>query len=103
MAVRATQNLGPHVHSESEQLFAGKLASKYVLRLYVAGRGVFSARAMGNIKRLCDTILRGRCELQIIDLYQQPTLAKRDHVVTVPTLVKLYPPPVVTLIGDMSN
>jgi len=86
-----------------EQLLGGHLASKYVLRLYVAGSAVHSIRAIENVRQLCSTLLRGRSDLYVIDLHQQPALAKRDRIVIVPTLIRVSPKPTVTLVGEMSN
>ena len=82
---------------------AEQSGATYVLRLYVAGTNLHSVRAIENTRRLCDEFLQGRCELHVIDLYQQPTLAQRDRIVTVPVLVKLFPPPTVRFVGDMSD
>lgn len=82
---------------------AEQSGATYVLRLYVAGTNLHSVRAIENTRRLCDEFLRGRCELHVIDLYQQPTLAQRDRILTVPALVKLFPPPTVRFVGDMSD
>jgi hypothetical protein len=89
--------------AEFERLLAGESGGKFVLRLYVAGSNPYSLRAIENTRRLCAEFLAGNCELHVIDLYQQPTLARRDRIVTVPALVKVSPPPVVTLVGDMSD
>ena len=77
--------------------------SQYVLRLYVAGATTRSARAIASIKKLCEQHLEGRYELSVIDLYQQPVLAKGDQIVATPTLVKELPTPLRRLIGDLSN
>jgi circadian clock protein KaiB len=88
---------------EFQQQLAEESGATYVLRLYVAGTNLHSVRAIENTRRLCAEFLRGRCELQVIDLYQQPTLAQRDRILTVPALVKLSPPPTVRFVGDMSD
>lgn len=80
-----------------------KTQSRYVLRLYVAGATPRSARAISSIKRICEEHLQGRYELSVIDLYQQPVLAKGDQIVATPTLVKELPTPLRRLIGDLSN
>jgi circadian clock protein KaiB len=76
---------------------------RYVLRLYVAGQTANSIRAIANIKRICERELEGRYDLEIIDLYQQPQLARGEQIVAVPTLIKELPPPLRRIIGDMSN
>ncbi len=76
---------------------------KYVLRLYVSGSTSKSALAVENIKRICEQYLKNRYDLEVIDIYQQPHLARHEQIVAVPTLIKRRPPPVRRLIGDMSN
>ena len=76
---------------------------KYVLRLYVSGSTSKSALAIENIKRICKQHLKDRYELEVIDIYQQPSLARDEQIVAVPTLIKRFPPPVRRLIGDLSN
>lgn len=75
----------------------------FVLQLYVAGQTPRSVRAVANIKRICEEYLRGRFELDVIDLYQQPHLAHDQQIVAVPTLIRKVPPPVRRIIGDLSN
>ena len=76
---------------------------KYVLRLYVTGMTPKSTRAISNLKKLCEEHLGGRYELQVIDIYQQPALAKGEQIIAAPTLIKELPLPLRRLIGDMSN
>ncbi len=76
---------------------------KYILKLYIAGLSPRSERAITNIKKICETHLKGRYELQVIDLYQYPKLAKGEQIVAVPTLVKKLPLPLRKIIGDMSD
>ena len=75
----------------------------YVFRLYVSGSTLKSALAIENIKRICEQHLKDRYELEVIDIYQQPNLARDEQIVAVPTLIKLMPLPVRRLIGDLSN
>lgn len=76
---------------------------RHGLRLYVAGMTPRSARAIANIKEICEQHLKGLYDLEVIDLYQQPVLAKRDQIIAVPTLIKKLPPPLRRLIGDLSD
>ena len=76
---------------------------QYVLRLYVAGVTPRSLAAMSCIKRICEEHLRGRYQLEVIDIYQQPVLARGDQIVAVPTLIRKLPAPLRRLIGDMSD
>ncbi len=75
----------------------------YVLRLYVTGTTPASVRAVANIKRICEEYLQGRYELEVIDLYQQPDLAKEAQIIAAPTLIKKLPLPLRRLIGDMTD
>ncbi len=86
---------------ESEKHKAGK--DKYVLRLYIAGVTPRSQRAIGTVKKICDEYIPGRCDLEIIDIYQQPKLAKGEQIIAVPTLIKKLPLPLRRVIGDMSD
>jgi len=72
------------------------------LRLYVAGQTPNSIRAIENMKRICEEFLKGRYDLEVIDIYQQPVLAKGDQIIAVPTLIKKLPLPLRKFIGDMS-
>jgi circadian clock protein KaiB len=76
---------------------------RYVLRLFVAGMNPNSLRAIENIKHICETYLAGRYQLDVIDVYQQPILAKDGQIVAAPTLIKELPPPLRKLVGSMSD
>jgi len=76
---------------------------RYVLRLYVTGMTERSTQAFANIKAICEEHLHGRYELEVIDIYQNPHLAKDGQIVAAPTLVKALPLPLRRLIGDLSN
>jgi circadian clock protein KaiB len=78
-------------------------AETYVLRLYVAGLTPRSRRAISNIKEICEEYLSKRYELQIIDVYQRPVLAREEQIVATPTLVKRLPAPLRRFIGDLSE
>jgi circadian clock protein KaiB len=76
---------------------------RYVLRLYIAGMSIRSSHAIENIKTLCEEHLKGRYELEVIDIYQHPELAERAQVIAVPTLIKSLPPPLRKFIGDLHD
>jgi len=76
---------------------------KYVLKLYVTGLTPASTRAITNIKQICEEHLQGRYELEVIDIYQQPVLAKGEQIIAAPTLIKKLPLPLRKFIGDMSD
>lgn len=86
-----------------EKAAAAMRKEHYVLRLYVTGTTARSIRAITNIKRICDSQLKGRCTLEVVDVYQQPTLAEGEQIVAAPTLVKKMPLPLRKLVGDFSN
>lgn len=75
---------------------------KYLLRLYVTGTTPQSIRAISNIKEICEEHLKGRYELEVIDLYKQPGLASGEQIIAAPTLIKKLPLPLRRIIGDMS-
>jgi circadian clock protein KaiB len=76
---------------------SGEPAPRYEFRLYIAGSNLNSAHAIEHVRELCNTLRPSACVYEVIDLYQQPGLAKRDEVVAAPTLVKIFPPPRRTL------
>ena len=75
----------------------------YDLRLYVAGQTPRSVHAFANLKRICEEHLAGRYRIQIIDLLENPQLAKGDQILAIPTLVRNIPKPARKIIGDLSN
>ena len=76
---------------------------RYQLRLFVTGMTPRSARAVRNIREICEEHLPGRYELEVIDIYQHPDQARTEQIVVTPTLVKYLPIPVRKLIGDLSD
>ena len=78
-------------------------SKEYVLRLYVAGTTSKSIRAVANIKEICESSLKDRYDLEVIDIYQQPVLVKGEQIIAAPTLVKKLPLPLRKFIGDMSD
>jgi circadian clock protein KaiB len=78
-------------------------AGVLVLRLYVTGSSPLSARAVRNVSQLCEQHLRGRYDLRVIDLYQEPWLARDAQLVAAPTLIKVRPLPARRFIGSMRD
>jgi len=76
---------------------------KYVLKLYITGMTPRSQEALRKLEKVCHEYLGDNYELEVIDIYQQPTLAKGDQIIAVPTLVKKLPLPLRRLIGDLSQ
>ncbi len=91
----------PHAESNLERM--GGKAPRYVLRLYVTGTTPKSQLAIRNIKNICENELKGRYDLEVIDIYQQPALASGEQVLAAPTLIKKLPRPLRRLVGDMSD
>ena len=75
----------------------------YQLRLYIAGQSPRSITAVSNLKKICDVHLDGRYAIEVIDLIEQPHLAKADDILAIPTLVRRLPPPIRKIIGDLSD
>lgn len=82
---------------------SGPAPQRYVLRLYVSGTTARSVRAIASMRRLCETHLKGRYDLDVVDVYQDPEATKEGQIVAVPTLVRLLPAPLRRLIGDLSD
>lgn len=73
------------------------------LRLYVAGQTPKSIAAFSNLKKICEEHLKGKYRIEVIDLLENPTLARGDQILAIPTLVRKLPEPVRKIIGDLSN
>jgi len=75
----------------------------YELRLYLAGHSPRSVRAVENLRRTCEEYLPGRYRIELVDLLENPQLARGDEIIAVPTLVRKMPEPVRRIIGDLSD
>ena len=73
------------------------------LRLYVAGQTPKSIAAFANLKKMCEEHLKGQYTIEVVDLLENPKLAKGDQILAIPTLVRKLPPPLRKIIGDLSN
>ncbi|MBI2830627.1 MAG: circadian clock protein KaiB [Chloroflexi bacterium] len=73
------------------------------LRLYVAGQTPKSIAAFANLKKICEEHLKGKYTIEVIDLLENPRLAKGDQILAIPTLVRKLPEPLKKIIGDLSN
>ncbi len=89
--------------ADTGDLPTGPAAPHYVLRLYVTGSTPRSARAIENMRRICEEHLAGRYELEVIDVYQLPEAAREAQLIAAPTLVLLLPEPLRRIIGDLTN
>ncbi|HMK66011.1 MAG TPA: circadian clock KaiB family protein [Thermodesulfobacteriota bacterium] len=88
---------------EFEKSIKEKEQERYVLRLYVTGMTPRSSLAIQNIQKICEENLKGRYELEIIDIFQKPYLAEGEQIIAAPTLIKKLPLPIRRFIGDMSD
>jgi circadian clock protein KaiB len=75
----------------------------YVLRLFVTGSTARSSRSIFNLRKLCEERLLGRYKLEVVDIYQQPELAREEQIIAAPTLIKRLPEPLRKLVGDLSD
>jgi circadian clock protein KaiB len=78
-------------------------AGRWDLRLYVAGQSPKSRAALENLRRFCEEHMAGQYHIEVIDLLEQPQLAKGDQIIAIPTLVRKLPQPLRKIIGDLSN
>ena len=76
---------------------------KYILRLFVAGATARSCQAVLRVRQLCEAELKDNCTLEVIDIYQQPKLARDNQIVATPTLIKEFPRPMRRFIGNLLN
>ena len=86
-----------------EEALAADPAAHYSLRLFVTGTTPRSARAIRNIRAICEDHLQGRYDLEVIDMYQHPERIQPEQIVVIPTLVKEQPLPLRKMIGDLSD
>src|SRR5215510_5874336 len=89
-------------YGHSPQANDGEL-SRRNLRLYVAGQTPRSITAFKNLKDICEEYLKGKYHIEVIDLMENPTLARGDQILAIPTLVRKLPQPIRKIIGDLSN
>lgn len=89
----------PSVHTTEEQ----KETDKWILRLYVAGQTNRSVTAFNNLKKICEEQLKGKYQIEVIDLLINPQLSREHQILAVPTLVRKLPVPVRKIIGDLSD
>jgi circadian clock protein KaiB len=77
--------------------------NRWNLRLYVAGQTPRSLTAFKNLKEICEEYLKGKYHIEVVDLMENPTLARGDQILAIPTLVRKLPEPIRKIIGDLSN
>ncbi len=86
-----------------EELLRRSKDEKYILKLYITGMTPRSTRAIENLRSVCDEYLKGRYELEIIDIYQHPNLLAGEQIIAAPTLIKKLPVPLRHIVGDLSD
>ena len=89
--------------AEFERKLRKMKQEKYVLRLYIAGMTTKSKQAIQSISQICQEHLKGRCELEVIDVFRHPVLAKGEQIIATPTLIKKLPLPLRRFIGDITE
>jgi len=92
-----------HKTADLEMFEETQDGAKYVLRLYVTGMTPRSTEAITTIKAICEEHLQGRYDLEVIDIYQHPQLAREEQIIAAPTLIKKLPSPLRRLIGTLSD
>ena len=92
-----------HPARAAVKLPATRSKAGYVLRLFVAGATTRSQQAILRVRQLCETELKDHCKLEVIDIYQQPQLARVNQIVATPTLIIEFPRPVRRFIGSLTN
>ena len=90
-------------NAENNELAPVTDENKWMLRLYVAGQTPKAITAYANLKKICEDHLQGSYQIEVIDLLVNPTLAKDDQILALPTLVRKLPEPIKKIIGDLSN
>jgi circadian clock protein KaiB len=93
----------PSLKEEFERLLQERSSERYVLKLYVTGMTPRSTEAVAMVKGICEDLLPGRHDLEVIDLYEDPRTASLHQVVAAPTLVRQLPLPVRRLVGNLSD
>jgi circadian clock protein KaiB len=101
MAHRAGENQGAGAAAGRVTVRAEE--GRYVLRLYVTGMTQRSMQAIANLRAICESRLRGRYELEVVDIYARPQLARDEQIIAAPTLIKKLPLPLRRIVGDLSD
>src|SRR5690242_4972746 len=101
MKTTPSKKLRPPSNGQPSQSEEGD--ARWNLRLYVAGQTPRSLTAFKNLKEICEEYLKGQYHIEVIDLLENPTLARGDQILAIPTLVRKLPQPIRKIIGDLSN
>lgn len=89
--------------SQQKTKRAEGLTDNFIFRLYIIGRAASSISAISNLKGICQKYLRDKCQIELIDISKNPSLAQANQILAIPTLVKTFPLPMQRIIGDLSN
>ncbi len=103
MARRAHEAPPARVTGSLEAVASPPEEERYVLRLYVTGMTMRSMQAIANLRAICETRLQGRYELEVVDIYQHPRLARDEQIVAAPTLIRKLPLPLRRMVGNLSE
>jgi circadian clock protein KaiB len=103
MAKKNRRKIDRSTTEQFERALKKKEAKKLKLRLFVTGITPRSLEAIDKVRKLCEEHLKGRYELEVVDLYKEPSAAKKDQVFAAPTLIKLLPLPIRKFVGDMTK
>jgi circadian clock protein KaiB len=93
----------PHSSSYNDLVTMEEPESQFSLTLFISGASPNSARAIANLKSICEKHIPGKYELEIVDVYQQPSKAKSEQLIALPMLIKYLPLPVKKMFGDLSD
>ena len=88
---------------DSEQYCKETGNETWLLRLYVAGQSPKSVKAFANLRKICAEHLEGKYQIEVIDIVENPQAGRTDQILAIPTLIRRLPPPLVKIIGDLSN
>jgi circadian clock protein KaiB len=91
------------VNVEFEEMLTNEGHDIYILKLYITGLTVQSSKAIENIKKICEKNLQGRYHLEVINIYENPGMARKEQIIAAPTLVKHLPLPLRRIIGNLSD
>lgn len=103
MTARELKPSGTESKRQFEKPALAQSTERYFLRLYITGIAPASTRALEKVRSVCEQHLLGRYDLEVIDIYQMPALAKDHQIIATPTLVKVLPSPLRRFIGDLSK
>ena len=100
---KSTPNKNTRAKPVTAKVAVTPASYQYILRLFVAGATARSHEAVLRVRELCETLLKNRVKLEVIDIYQQPALARENQIVATPTLIIALPVPLRRFIGNLTN